>query len=64
MMACRIRQIFSWMLLLGALVLAIFLGLGILNPPSAAATMRPLEKAPKQMVYQSAQTLNRQPLNN
>ncbi len=53
MMTCRIRQIFSWVLLLGALVLGIFLGLGILNPPSAAATIRQLEEASGQMVYQS-----------
>ena len=53
MMACRIRQIFSWVLLLGALVLGIVLGLGILNPPSAAATVQQLEEAPGQMVYQS-----------
>jgi hypothetical protein len=59
-MGCRIRKIFSWLLLLGALVLGVFLGLGILNPPSAAAAVRQLEETPGQMVYQSRQTLKDQ----
>lgn len=56
-MGCRIRKIFSWLLLLGAIALGILLGLGILNPPSAAAAIRQLEEAPGQIVYQSRQTL-------
>lgn len=50
-MGCRIRKIFSWLLLLGAIVLGVFLGLGLLNPPSAAAAIRQLEEAPGQVVY-------------
>ncbi|WP_017296691.1 DUF3122 domain-containing protein [Nodosilinea nodulosa] len=60
MTACRIRQIFSWMLLLGAIILGIFLGLEMLHPPSAAAAVRQLEEAPGQRVYQSRQTLKDQ----
>jgi hypothetical protein len=59
-MRYRIRQIFSWLLLLGAILLGVLLGLGILNPPSAAAAIRQLEETPGQMVYQSRQTLKDQ----
>lgn len=59
-MGCRIRKFFSGLLLLGALVLAVLLGLGMLNPPSAAAAIRHLEEAPEQIVYQSRQTLKDQ----
>ncbi|MEB3338775.1 MAG: DUF3122 domain-containing protein [Leptolyngbyaceae bacterium] len=59
-MGCRIRNFFSGLLLLGVLVLAVLLGLGILNPPSAAAAIRQLEEAPGQIVYQSRQTLKDQ----
>lgn len=59
-MGCRIRKILSWLLLLGALVLSIFLGLGLLTTPHAAAVIRQLEEAPGQMVYQSRQTLKDQ----
>lgn len=57
---CQIRQIFSWLLLWGAIVLAILLGLGILPTPSAMAAIRQLEEAPGQVVYQSRQTLQDQ----
>jgi hypothetical protein len=60
MMGCRIRKIFSWLLLLGAIALGVLLGLGLLNPPSAAAAIRQLEEAPGQVVYQSRQTLKDQ----
>jgi hypothetical protein len=56
-MICQIRRFFSWLLLLGAIVLGLLLGLGIFNPSSAEATIRKLEEAPGQMVYQSRQTL-------
>ncbi|WP_019500013.1 DUF3122 domain-containing protein [Pseudanabaena sp. PCC 6802] len=56
-MRCRTRRIFSWWLLLGAIALGILLGLGMLNPPGAAAAIRQLEEAPGQIVYQSRQTL-------
>ncbi len=53
----RIRKIFSWLLLLGALVLSFSLMVGILTAQSAAAAIRQLEEAPGQVVYQSRQTL-------
>lgn len=59
-MACRIRQIFSGLLLLGAIVLGVLLALGVLNPPSAAAAIRQLEEAPGQVVYQARQSLQDQ----
>jgi hypothetical protein len=59
-MGCQIRQFFSWLLLLGAIALGVLLGLGIINPPSAAAAIRQLEEAPGQMVYQSRQNLKDQ----
>lgn len=57
MLGCRVKKIFSWLLLLGALVLTIFLGLGIANIPDANAAIRQIEEAPGQVVYQSRQTL-------
>ncbi|SRR5579883_594332 len=59
-MDCRIRQFFSWALLLGAIALGALLGLGLLNPPGAAAVIRQMEEAPGQVVYQSHQTLQDQ----
>ena len=56
-MGCRVRKILARLLLLGALVLGVLLGVGILNPPTAAAAIRQLEEAPGQIVYQSRQTL-------
>ncbi len=53
-------EFFSWLLLLGALVLAVLLGLGMLNPSSTTAAIRQLEEAPGQTVYQSRQTLKDQ----
>jgi hypothetical protein len=49
-MGCRTRQILSWLLLFGAIVLGILLGLGVFNPPSAAAAIRQLEESPGQIV--------------
>jgi hypothetical protein len=57
MIKCRTRQIFSWLLLFGAILFGVLLGLGILNPPSAAAAIRQLEEKPGQIVYQSRQNL-------
>jgi hypothetical protein len=59
-MKCRIRQFFSGLLWLSAIVLGILLGLGILNPPDATAAVRQLEEAPGQIVYQSWQALKDQ----
>jgi hypothetical protein len=44
-------------MLLGAILLGLLLGLGILNPPIAAAAIRQLEEKPGQIVYQSRQNL-------
>ncbi|MBL1175255.1 DUF3122 domain-containing protein [Pantanalinema sp. GBBB05] len=63
-MGCQIRQVFSWFLWLGAIVLAVLLGFGLWHPPSAAAAIRQLEESPGQVVYQSRQTLNDQHGNN
>lgn len=54
------KKTVSWLLWLAALMLGIWLGLGLFNPPSAAAAMRQLEEAPGQRVYQSRQTLKDQ----
>jgi len=59
-MRYRIRQTFSGLMLLGAILLSVLLGLGIWNPPSAAVAIRQLEEVPGQMVYQSRQTLKDQ----
>ncbi|MGK7876054.1 MAG: DUF3122 domain-containing protein [Xenococcaceae cyanobacterium] len=54
---CRIRQFFSWLLLAGVLVLLILIGLGSFTTPPAAASIRQMEEAPGQMLYQSRHTL-------
>jgi Protein of unknown function (DUF3122) len=59
-MRCRIRQVFSWLLLLGAIALSIFLGLGFFHPPEAAAAIQQLEEAPGQVIYQSRRSLKDQ----
>ncbi len=59
-MECRVRKILSGLLLLGALVLSVLLGLGLLTNPHAAAVIRQLEEAPGQRVYQFRQTLKDQ----
>lgn len=59
-LGCRVKQIFSRLLLLGALVFAVLLGLAIVNIPEASAVMRLLEEAPGQIVYQSRQNLKDQ----
>ncbi len=59
-MGCQIRRILSWLLLLGAVILGVLFGLGMFNPPSAAAAIRQLEEAPGQIVYQSRQNLKDQ----
>jgi hypothetical protein len=63
-MGCQIRRVLSWLLLLGAVILGVLFGLGMFNPPSAAAAIRQLEEAPGQIVYQSRQTLKDQHGNN
>ncbi len=59
-MGCQIRKFFSWLLLLGAIALAVLSGLGIFDISPASAAIRQLEEAPGQMVYQSRQTLKDQ----
>jgi hypothetical protein len=56
-MKCRIRKTFSWLLLLGALLLSLSLMVGMLTVKSAAAAIRQQEETPGQLVYQSRQTL-------
>jgi hypothetical protein len=56
MMRCRIRTFFSWLLLLGAIVWAGVLVLGLLNP-RAAADMQSLA-ATRLLLNQSHQTLS------
>lgn len=63
-MGCQIRRVLSWLLLVGAVILGVLFGLGMFNPPSAAAAIRQLEEAPGQIVYQSRQTLKDQHGNN
>jgi len=60
MIRCFVRKIFSGLVLMGVLVLTVFLVLGILPTPHAAAAIRQLEEAPGQMVYQSRKTLKDQ----
>lgn len=57
LMWCRVRQLFSWLFLLGTLVILIFLGLGTVNNLSAQATIQTLEEASSQMLYQSRHKL-------
>ncbi|MEQ8385785.1 MAG: DUF3122 domain-containing protein [Coleofasciculus sp. A1-SPW-01] len=52
---CGMRQWLSRLLLLGAIVLLI--GWGSVTPPSAVASIRQIEEAPGQMLYQSRHTL-------
>ncbi|PAX55228.1 DUF3122 domain-containing protein [Brunnivagina elsteri] len=56
-MWCKIRQSFSWLLLLGALVLLILLSLGTFNPTPATATISTIEEAPGQILSQSRHQL-------
>ncbi len=56
-MWCRIRQVFSWLLLLGALILLFLLGLGSFTAQPVAASLRQMEEAPGQVLYQSRHTL-------
>lgn len=59
-MGCRTRQLLSWLLLLGAIVLGLAIGLGLVSPPSAIAAIRYVDEAPGQFVVQSRQTLTDQ----
>ncbi|KAI9135647.1 DUF3122 domain-containing protein [Acaryochloris sp. CCMEE 5410] len=56
-MWCHIRQSFSWLLLLGALVLLFLFGMGRFATPPAAAMITQQEESTNQMLYQSRQTL-------
>ncbi|MEB3827858.1 DUF3122 domain-containing protein [Phormidium sp. CCY1219] len=56
-MWCRIRQIFSKLLLLGALVLLLFAGISYFAAPPAAASIRQTQEAPGQTLYQSRHSL-------
>ncbi|MCX7595148.1 MAG: hypothetical protein N2235_15590 [Fischerella sp.] len=50
-MWCRIKKLLSWILLLGALVLLILLGLGTFSSPPAVAAINTIEEAPGQILY-------------
>ena len=54
---CGLRRWLSRLLLLGAFVLLMVIGWGSLTPPSAVASIRQIEEAPGQMLYQSRHTL-------
>lgn len=60
MLGCHVKKVLSWLLLLGALVLTILLGLGIVTTPHANAVIQQLEEAPGQMLYQSRKTIKDQ----
>jgi len=54
---CGMRRWLSRLLLLGAFVLLMFIGWGSVTPPSAVASIRQIEEAPGQILYQSRHTL-------
>ncbi|MFP4414689.1 DUF3122 domain-containing protein [Coleofasciculus sp.] len=54
---CGMRRWLSRLLVLGASVLLIVIGWGSVTPPSAVASIRQIEEAPGQMLYQSRHTL-------
>ncbi len=54
---CGMRRWLSRLLVLGASVLLIVIGWGSMTPPSAVASIRQIEEAPGQMLYQSRHTL-------
>jgi hypothetical protein len=56
-MWCRIQQFLSWRLLLGVLVLLFLIGLGSFTAQPVAASLRQMEEAPGQVLYQSRHTL-------
>ena len=56
-MKYRIRQLFSRVILLGALVLFLFLGWGAIATRPAAAEIRQIEEAPGVLLYKSLHSL-------
>ncbi|MEQ8960650.1 MAG: DUF3122 domain-containing protein [Coleofasciculus sp. C2-GNP5-27] len=54
---CEMRRWLSRLLLLGAIVLLMVISWGSLTPASAIASIRQIEEAPGQMLYQSRHTL-------
>lgn len=59
-MKCQIRRLLSWLLLLGAIALAVFWGMGVLHPADAAAAIQTVDEAPGQVIYRSRQRLQDQ----
>jgi hypothetical protein len=56
-MWCKIKQFFSWLLILSSLILLVYMMVGNIAIDPAAAAVRFHEEAPGQMLYQSRQTL-------
>ncbi|BAZ37920.1 hypothetical protein NIES4101_38460 [Calothrix sp. NIES-4101] len=52
-MWCKIRQLFSYLFLMGALLIFLLLDLGTFNTLPAAATIQTIEEAPNQILYQA-----------
>lgn len=57
MIPCHIRRIFSWLLLIGSLVLFILGGWGTFSTKEAAAVINQLQPAPQQILYRSQNSL-------
>jgi hypothetical protein len=53
----KIRHILAWLLLVGLFTLLAFLGLGIFIAPPAAAVIIEQKESPRQILYQSRQTI-------
>lgn len=59
-MGYRMGQITTWLLLLGAIVLGILVGMAALSSASATAALRQSEEAPGKIVFQSRQSFKDQ----
>jgi len=57
MTRCQMRRLFSWLLLLGSLILFLFLGLGIVPAQPAHATVSQVKESAQQIVYRAQHSL-------